>query len=51
MIKAFDKDDIVFVKGYAVAYQGGIQLNINDAARVPTARCLSGTTSLRQESA
>ncbi|MCR4287369.1 MAG: HD domain-containing protein [Deltaproteobacteria bacterium] len=33
--KAFDKDDIVFVKGYAVAYQGGIQLNINDAARVP----------------
>ncbi len=40
--KAFDKDDIVLVKGYAVAYQGGIQLNVNGASRVP-----DGTVSVR----
>ena len=32
--RKFDKDDIVLVKGYAVAYQGGLQVNATDVAAV-----------------
>ncbi len=32
--KGFDKDDVVMVKGYAVSYQGGIQLNLSSISRV-----------------
>ncbi|MBI5969922.1 MAG: HD domain-containing protein [Deltaproteobacteria bacterium] len=33
--KRFDKDDVVAIKGYAVAYQGGIQLNVSDIYALP----------------
>jgi len=33
--KRFDKDDVVSIKGYAVAYQGGIQLNVSDIYALP----------------
>ncbi|MBI5235087.1 MAG: HD domain-containing protein [Deltaproteobacteria bacterium] len=31
----FQKDDVVSIKGYAVAYQGGIQLNVNSISAAP----------------
>ncbi len=33
--KRFDKDDVVAIKGFAVAYQGGIQLNVSDIYALP----------------
>lgn len=33
--KKFAKDDVVHVKGFAVAYLGGLQVNINEVTKVP----------------
>ncbi|MBI5809706.1 MAG: HD domain-containing protein, partial [Deltaproteobacteria bacterium] len=33
--KEFNKDDVAAIKGFAVAYQGGVQVNITDISRVP----------------
>lgn len=35
LARGFQKDDVVSVKGYAVAYQGGIQLNVNSVIVAP----------------
>ncbi|MFQ5441292.1 MAG: 3'-5' exoribonuclease YhaM family protein [Thermodesulfobacteriota bacterium] len=35
LAKKFDADDVVKVKGFAVSYQGGLQLNVSDIEPVP----------------
>ena len=35
LARGFLKDDVVSIKGYAVAYQGGIQLNVNSVSVAP----------------
>lgn len=34
--RKFEKDDLVLVKGFAVAYQGGIQVNATDVEALPS---------------
>jgi 3'-5' exoribonuclease len=33
--RLFGKNDVVSIKGYAVAYQGGLQVNVSSMSRVP----------------
>lgn len=35
LAKGFRKDDIVVIKGFAVAYQGGVQLNVSSVKAAP----------------
>ena len=33
--RCFDKDDVVMVRGFAVSYKGGLQINVSEVTRVP----------------
>lgn len=35
--RKFNKDDVVFIKGFAVAYLGGLQMNVTDVRRLTEA--------------